>query len=227
MPSQFENAGLGMFGREKSYVNNNNPLSTALGGLKDFGIMYGMDKAGVFDYLNKVGEQKQAMMDKYPALSGKKPAGAIAPSPSGDDYASWDTASPAISGAVDPAAAKPSVTNNATLNSDELTPISEDAANNLFKPIEEAPAISNPIKQRTTDNAPFKPLQAAPPPQVGFSGVSPNALEPRNPAQDETAMQAQYASNQNPNQSVGQGGNNGGGEVAQKVASTLLSLFLG
>ena len=83
MASAFDGIGMGMLGSEKKYMSQENPLSSAFKGLKDFGIMYGMEKTGLFDYLNKAGQQKQAMLDKYPGLAPKTanpPTGAAVPS---------------------------------------------------------------------------------------------------------------------------------------------------
>lgn len=217
MASAFDGIGMGMLGSEKKFMSQENPLSSAFKGLKDFGIMYGMEKAGVFDYLNKIGEQKQAMMDKYPALSGAKkaPAGAVAPS--GDDYASWDTVAPAISGAAAPAA-----DNSATADNNHNPLITDQAAENLFKNTSETQPGAIPTKVLAPST--FQPGSVAPPPVGGaqISGVSPNVMQPRNMGQDQLAMEV--ASAPPPQMNLPQYGKQGGGGGSSAL-SALSSLF--
>jgi hypothetical protein len=167
MASPFANVGLGMLGSEQNYMHDENPLSTAFKGVKDYAILRGMEKTGLFDYLNKLGENKQAMMDKYPGLSAKKPDGSAAP----------------------PAAADTSTSVDAIQN----VPISDEAADNLFKNTSGAQPNASPTKVLAPST--FKPGAAAPPPANGaqFSGVSPNVIQPRNMGQDQLAMDATFA----------------------------------
>ena len=165
MASPFANVGLGMLGSEQNYMHDENPLSTAFKGVKDYAILRGMEKTGLFDYLNKLGENKQAMMDKYPGLSAKKPDGSAAP----------------------PAAADTSTSVDAIQN----VPISDEAADNLFKNTSGAQPVINKI----LPPAEIQPRSAAPPPVGGaqISGVSPNVIQPRNMGQDQLAMDATFA----------------------------------
>ena len=219
MASAFDGIGMEMLGSEKKFMSQENPLSSAFKGLKDFGIMYGMEKAGVFDYLNKMGEQKQAMMDKYPALSGAKkaPAGAVAPS--GDDYASWDTAAPAISGAAAPAA-----DNSATADDNQNLLITDQAAEDLFKNTSGA----QPVINKVLPPAQVQPGSAAPPPVGGaqISGVSPDVMQPRNMGQDQLAMEVASAPPPQMNlPQYGKQGGGGGGDIAQLAMKFLPMLF--
>lgn len=221
MASAFDGIGMEMLGSEKKFMSQENPLSSAFKGLKDFGIMYGMEKAGVFDYLNKVGEQKQAMMDKYPGMTGTKktPVGAVAPS--GDDYASWDTAAPAISGAAAPAA----VDNSAIADDNQNPLITDEAAENVFKNTSETQPGAIPTKVLAPST--FKPGAAAQPPVGGaqISGVSPDVIQPRNMGQDQLAMDVASAPPPQLNlpQYGKQGG--GGGDIAQLAMKFLPMLF--
>jgi hypothetical protein len=221
MASAFDGIGMGMLGSEKRFMSQDNPLSTAFKGLKDYGILRGMEKTGLFDYLNKIGEEKQAMMDKYPGMTGAKkaPAGAVAPS--GDDYASWDTAAPAISGAAAPAADNSAIADN---NQNPL--ITDQAAENLFKNTSEAQpgTVINKVLPAST----FTPKAATPPPVVGgaqISGVSPDVMQPRNMGQDQLAMDVAVA--QPPPLNLPQYGkqSGGGGGSALSALSSLFTLF--
>ena len=210
---------MGMLGSEKKFMSQENPLSSAFKGLKDFGIMYGMEKAGVFDYLNKMGEQKQAMMDKYPALSGAKkaPAGAVAPS--GDDYASWDTAAPAISGA-----AAPAEDNSATADDNQNPLITDQAAEDIFKNT----SGQQPVINKVLPPAQVQPGSAAPPPVGGaqISGVSPDVMQSRNMGQDQLAMEVASAPPPQMNlPQYGKQGGGGGGD-ALKILTSLATLFV-
>lgn len=201
MASTFEGLGTGMLGTDRSYVNHNNPLSSALSGLKDFGIMYGMDKAGVFDYLNKMGEQKQTMMDKYPALA-KNPDGSAAP----------------------PAVSAPVTDNSATADNNQNTLISDEAADNLFKNTSETQPSAIPTKVLAPST--FQPGSAAPPPVGGaqISGISPNAMQPRNMGQDQLAMDMASAPPSQMNlKQYGQPGSSG---IGSKVATAFVTKLL-
>lgn len=201
MASTFEGLGTGMLGTDRSYVNHNNPLSSALSGLKDFGIMYGMDKAGVFDYLNKMGEQKQTMMDKYPALA-KNPDGSAAP----------------------PAVSAPVTDNSATADNNQNTLISDEAADNLFKNTSETQPSAIPTKVLAPST--FQPGSAAPPPVGGaqISGISPNAMQPRNMGQDQLAMDMASAPPSQMNlKQYGQPGSSG---IGSKVATAFITKLL-
>ena len=201
MASTFEGLGTGMLGTDRSYVNHNNPLSSALSGLKDFGIMYGMDKAGVFDYLNKMGEQKQTMMDKYPALA-KNPDGSAAP----------------------PAVSAPVTDNSATADNNQNTLISDEAADNLFKNTSETQPSAIPTKVLAPST--FQPGSAAPPPVGGaqISGISPNAMQPRNMGQDQLAMDVASAPPSQMNlKQYGQPGSSG---IGSKVATAFVTKLL-
>ncbi len=220
MATAFDGVGMGMLGSEKKYMSQDNPLSTAFKGLKDYGILRGMEKTGLFDYLNKIGEEKQAMMDKYPGMTGAKkaPAGAVAPS--GDDYASWDTAAPAISGAAAPAA------DNSAIADDNQNPlITDEAAENVFKNTSETQPGAIPTKVLAPST--FKPGAAAPPPVGGaqISGVSPDVIQPRNMGQDQLAMDV--ASAPAPQINLPEYGkkSGGGGEIAQLAMKFLPMLF--
>ena len=201
MASTFEGLGTGMLGTDRSYVNHNNPLSSALSGLKDFGIMYGMDKAGVFDYLNKMGEQKQTMMDKYPALA-KNPDGSAAP----------------------PAVSAPVTDNSATADNNQNTLISDEAADNLFKNTSETQPSAIPTKVLAPST--FQPGSAAPPPVGGaqISGISPNAMQPRNMGQDQLALDMASAPPSQMNlKQYGQPGSSG---IGSKVATAFVTKLL-
>jgi hypothetical protein len=215
MATAFDGIGMGMLGSERKYMSQENPLSTAFKGLKDFGIMYGMEKAGVFDYLNKMGQEKQAMMDKYPGLSARKPDGSAAP-----PAASALAPAPAVS--APPVAANTSAPVNAT----EDAPISDDAADNLFKNTSGAQpgAVINQVLPAST----FTPGSAAPPPVVGgaqISGVSPNVMQPRNVGQDQLAMDVASAPPSPLNLPNYQKKGNGQGEVVQLAMKFLPMLF--
>ena len=210
MATAFDGVGMGMLGSEKRFMSQENPLSSAFKGLKDFGIMYGMDKAGVFDYLNKMGEQKQAMMDKYPGLSAKKPDGSSAPP-------AVSTPVPVVAGAAAPVAAETS----ATLNDNQNPLITDQSAENLFEPTFKAQpgAVINQVLPPST----FQPKSAAPPPVGGaqISGVSLDAMQPRNMGQDQLAMDVATAPP--PQMNLPQYGKQGGG--AGSALSALSSLF--
>lgn len=221
MATAFDGIGMGMLGSEKKYMSQDNPLSTAFKGLKDYGILRGMEKTGLFDYLNKIGEEKQAMMDKYPGMTGvkKAPVGAVAPS--GDDYASWDTAAPAIAGAAAPAA-----DNSATADDNQNSLITDQAAEDLFKNTSGAQpgAVINQVLPAST----FTPGPAAPPLVVGgaqISGVSPNVMQPRNMGQDQLAMDVASAPPPPLNLPNYQKKGNGQGEVAKLAMKFLPMLF--
>ena len=211
MASTFEGLGTGMLGTDRSYVNHNNPLSSALSGLKDFGIMYGMDKAGVFDYLNKMGEQKQTMMDKYPALA-KKPDGSAAP--------------PAVSAPVSAITgdAAPVTDNSATADNNQNPLISDEAADNLFKNTSETQPSTIPTKILAPST--FQPGSVAPPPVGGaqISGVSPNVIQLRNMGQDQLAMDMASAPPSQMNlKQYGQPGSSG---IGSKVATAFVTKLL-
>lgn len=212
MASTFEGLGTGMLGTDRSYVNHNNPLSSALSGLKDFGIMYGMDKAGVFDYLNKMGEQKQTMMDKYPGLSTKKPDGSAAPPVVSAPVSG-------VTGAAPPAAADTSTSVDAIQN----VPISDEAADNLFKNTSGAQpgTVTNKVLPAST----FVPGAAAQPVDgAQISGVSPNAMQPRNMGQDQLAMDVASAPPSQMNlKQYGQPGSSG---IGSKVATAFVTKLL-
>lgn len=184
MATAFDGIGMGMLGSEKKYMSQNNPLSTALSGLKDFGIMYGMEKAGLFDYLNKMGEQKQAMMDKYPAL-GKKPDGSAAP--------------PAAAASAPTSAAAPTINNAATADKNQDRFITDDEATATFQttPIN-VKAETNPrVNSAPVQTAPIAPGAVAPLPEmngINFSGVSPDMYQQRDASQDQTALAMQTGS---------------------------------
>jgi hypothetical protein len=213
MASAFDGVGMGMLGSEKKYMSQENPLSTAFKGLKDFGIMYGMEKAGVFDYLNKVGEQKQAMMDKYPGLSAKKPDGSAAP--------------PAVSTPVSSVinAAAPAADNSATVDNNQNPLITDEAAENVFKNTSETQPNAIPTKVLAPST--FQPGSAAPPPVGGaqISGVSPDVMQPRDVGQDQLAMEV--ASAPPPQMNLPQYGkqSGGGGDIAQLAMKFLPMLF--
>ena len=214
MATAFDGLGMGMLGSEKKYMSQDNPLSTAFKGLKDFGIMYGMEKAGVFDYLNKVGEQKQAMMDKYPGLSAKKPDGSAAPPAASAPV-------PAVTNAAVPAA-----DNSATVDNNQNPLISDDAADNLFK--NTSGAQPGAVINQVLPPAKIQPGVAAPPPVVGgaqISGVSPDVIQPRNMGQDQLAMDVAVA--QPPPLNLSQYGKQGGGGggSALSALSSLFTLF--
>ena len=209
MATAFDGVGMGMLGSEKKYMSQENPLSSAFKGLKDFGIMYGMDKAGVFDYLNKMGEQKQAMMDKYPGLSAKKPDTAAVP--------------PVASTPVSVGAAAPVAVDNSAIADDNQNPlITDEAAENVFKNTSETQPSAIPTKVLAPST--FQPGSVAPPPVGGaqISGVSPNVMQPRNMGQDQLAMEV--ASAPPPQMNLPQYGKQGGGGGSSAL-SALSSLF--
>ena len=210
MATAFDGLGMGMLGSEKKYMSQENPLSSAFKGLKDFGIMYGMDKAGVFDYLNKMGEQKQAMMDKYPGLSAKKPDGSAAP----------PAASAPVSSVIN--ATAPAADNSATVDNNQNPLITDEAAENVFKNISETQPNAIPTKVLAPST--FQPGSAAPPPVGGaqISGVSPDVMQPRNMGQDQLAMEV--ASAPPPQMNLPQYGKQGGGGGSSAL-SALSSLF--
>jgi len=206
MATAFDGIGMGMLGSEKKYMSQDNPLSTAFKGLKDYGILRGMEKTGLFDYLNKIGEEKQAMMDKYPGLSAKKPDGSAAPP-------AVSTPVPAVAGAAPPVAADTSTSVDAIQN----VPISDEAADNLFK--NTPGTVTNKVLPAST----FVPGAAAQPPAGGpqISGVSPDVMQPRNMGQDQLAMDVAIAPP--PQMNLPQYGKQGGG--AGNALSALSSLF--
>ena len=214
MATAFDGVGMGMLGSEKKYMSQENPLSSTFKGLKDFGIMYGMDKAGVFDYLNKMGEQKQAMMDKYPGLSAKKPDGSAAP----------PAASAPVSSVIN--ATAPAADNSATVDNNQNPLITDEAAENVFKNTSETQPSAIPTKVLAPST--FQPGVAAPPPVVGgaqISGVSPDVIQPRNMGQDQLAMDVAVA--QPPPLNLSQYGKQGGGGggSALSALSSLFTLF--
>jgi hypothetical protein len=214
MATAFDGVGMGMLGSEKKYMSQDNPLSTAFKGLKDFGIMYGMEKAGVFDYLNKMGEQKQAMMDKYPGLSAKKPDGSAAP----------PAASAPVSSVIN--ATAPAADNSATVDNNQNPLITDEAAENVFKNISETQPNAIPTKVLAPST--FQPGSAAPPPVGGaqISGVSPDVMQPRNMGQDQLAMEVASAPPPQMNlPQYGKQGGGGGGD-ALKILTSLATLFV-
>jgi hypothetical protein len=163
-----------------------------------------MEKTGLFDYLNKLGEDKQSLMDKYPALSGNKPA------------------SPA--GSVNPATSAAPVSSAATSSDSQ---ISDDHANQLFTPVKIIP-VTNLPKIQPTNTAPSPqtaPTPVAPPVQIGQTGISPDVLQARNTSQDQLATQ--MAAPPPPQMNLPKyGGSSGDGTATTLTALSLLAKFL-
>jgi len=221
MATAFDGVGMGMLGSEKKYMSQENPLSSAFKGLKDFGIMYGMEKAGVFDYLNKMGEEKKAMMDKYPALSGAKTPNGSAVPPA--------ASAPAPAPAPAPAVAAPPVAEDTStpVNATEERLITDDDAVNLFEPAFKAQPSAIPTK--VLEPSTFTPGSAAPPPVVGgaqISGVSPNVMQLRNMGQDQLAMDVASAPPSQMNLPQYGKKDGGGGGDALKILTSLATLFI-
>lgn len=76
MATAFDSIGMGQLGSEKRFMTQSNPFSEALKGIKDFAILSAIDKSGLAGWLNTLGEQNQALKDKYKSAV---PAGAAVP----------------------------------------------------------------------------------------------------------------------------------------------------
>jgi hypothetical protein len=173
MATAYDGIGMGQLGSESRFMKGDNPLSSALKGLKDFGIMYGMEKTGLFDYLNKAGQQKQAMLDKYPGLAPKTanpPAGAAVPS------------------VANPAPVAPNSTG--TVNT---YPVNTTVFENTVPPIDQAPA-NQPIQTQPPNNG--MSTEDAADHSMGIKGsfMNPDLFKPRDATQDQTALAMQTAS---------------------------------
>lgn len=205
MATAFDGLGLGMLGMEKNYMQQENPLKLGLQGLKNAGIVIGMEKSGLIDFLNKVGEQKQSILDKYPNLNpNKQPVGAVPP------VAPAPIASTPVS--------TPAPVTNATVDNQSMPTIADDAAMNVFNPVPITAPVSKP---NNVDTETITPTQTMP--SLGNVGVSPDILQQRNSAEDQTALQV--AAMPPPQMNLPQYGRQGGGINPVSVISTLASLF--
>lgn len=76
MATAFDGIGLGQLGSESRYMHGDNPINEAFKGLQDFAFLTAIDKSGLVGWLNKLGEQNQALKDKYKSAV---PVGAAVP----------------------------------------------------------------------------------------------------------------------------------------------------
>lgn len=130
----------------------------------------------------------------------KAPAGAVPP------------AVPVASAPAAPAAPVVSADN------ESMPTIADDAAANVFNPN----VVSSPVLKQInpeTGNIPPKPL-----PAPGSVGVSPDLLKPRNPAEDQVALE--YAAAPPPQMNLPQYGHQGGGINPISVISTLAKFLV-
>lgn len=76
MATAFDSIGMGQLGSEKRFMTQSNPFSEGLKAIKDFAMLSAIDKSGLAEYLNKVGQQNEDLKDKYKTPA---PVGAAVP----------------------------------------------------------------------------------------------------------------------------------------------------
>jgi len=187
MASQFENAGLGMFGGERRFAfqGKDSPLRFLAGALlspKSGAVPLPEHYDGqAVDPLNAVAPN---------AVSAVKPPDPVTP--------------------VDETAIRPDKT---------IAPVQNVIESDVHPDV---PAVLQDLGFEPT-TTPIKQQNVV---SEKISGISPDILKPDR-SQDAATLQALYAPNPSVAPPIGQGGGGGGGEAASKIASTVLSLFLG
>jgi len=187
----FDNLGLSQLGSESKYMNRENAFSTGMQGLKDFGIMYGMDKAGIYDFLNNAFAKKEEIKKKYSALNQTKPTVSNASAP------------PLT--APTPVAPPQNIflPQNATESFPVLpqspiqqAPLAPPTAQNIFMPqnavesfpvLQDSPIERSPLPFMQPENNGMS-IEDAANRSMGISSISPDSLMLRDPAQDQVAM---------------------------------------
>jgi hypothetical protein len=88
MATAFDGLGMGQLGRESQYYSGTNPFREALKGLKDFGIVSAIQKSGLQDYLNQVGNKgDQAVPPPVSSAAPVNPTPMPAPAPAPEVFA--------------------------------------------------------------------------------------------------------------------------------------------
>jgi hypothetical protein len=247
MASQFENAGLGMFGREGQF-SRGGPINELVKLVPALGAVYGLVKSGAVDKLNAdnwLSNPRKAMADAV--LGGSAPpvgSGEAGIKPSGMESISTPAASSGLDSvkpAIFPSYIKdwdPDAVNTdpAMVDSANTHQLNLDAANQTFPTgddasgnVENSSAI--PSQATTIDPATTAPIRAPLPIDqrstselINTSSVTPNKLT-ADRSQDAAALQAQYTPSPRAVQSVGQGDGGGGGGSAISTFLTLAKLF--
>ena len=75
MATAFDSIGMGQLGSERRFMTQSNPFSEGLKAIKDFAMLSAIDKSGLAEYLNKVGQQNEDLKSKYKS----KPEGSVEP----------------------------------------------------------------------------------------------------------------------------------------------------
>ena len=196
MATSFSGLGLGQLGSESRFMTGDNAFSQGLKAAKDFAILYGLDKSGLVGYLNDIGQAKKDMMAKYTGLSPDKTA--AVPTNAVPPDAPVSAVPPEQPSAIPSAVVSPN-----TVPSRDLAPATVPAT---------TPELNLDDLKRSADHS------------MGITSfVSPDALKPRDPAQDQVATEMASAP---PPMQLPQYGNQGGGGINPiSVISSLASLF--
>jgi len=200
MPSQFENAGLGMFRGEHQFARGG-PVNDLIKMLPAAGLAYGLVKSGAVDKLNAgklfsnpANVLGNAITNSAPAPTDSELAPVAAPTDNAPNQS-----------VVPPEAASESGT---TFPVNKKTTIL-----NALPPAKSAPSTDELVDHVINDH----------------SGLSPNLMKPDR-SQDADVLQNLYTSNPNAASSVGQGGGgsgNAGTQIAMSLVSKILPMFLG
>lgn len=201
MPSQFENAGLGMFGGERQFARGG-PVNDLIKMLPAAGLAYGLVKSGAVDKLNagKLFSNPSNVLGN--AITNSAPAPA--------DSTLTPVAAPVDNASIQNVAPPETVNSNGNVT---INPVNKTIFQNALPPAEPKPSTTDLVNHVISDN----------------SGLTPNLMK-SDRLQDADVLQNLYASNPNAASSVGQGGGGGGNagtQIAMSLVSKILPMFLG
>ena len=216
MASQFENAGLGMFGREGQF-SRGGPVNDLVKLLPAFGAAYGLIKSGAVDKLNAGNWLSNPTKAMTNAITGSAPApassrSAVAPTPVSDSSPTALSGLDSVIPAQMPADIKDWDPNAVNINP-------EISNSNPAEAMTIEPAIMAPVK------GPLPIDQNLINDVISDSSITPDKLTVDR-SQDTSVLQTAYMPNSSAVPPVGQGGGgSGGGADMAKIFTTLLSVF--
>jgi len=207
MATAFDGLGMGQLGSERRFMTGDNPLGSGLKALKEFGIMYGLEKSGVVGMLNDMGQAKKDMMSKYPGL---------APTNAAPPPATQNQPVPPV--VQSEPVFQPEVPDNTPSSVGQVLPIDYSS-----QPIQYDTPPLNPNNGMSVEDAADH--------SMGIKGsfLSPDTLKTRDPGQDQMATEMATAPPPQLNLpqygKQGGGGGGGGGDMLSTIA-TLAKFFI-
>ena len=199
MPSQFENAGLGMFGREGQF-SRGGPVNELVKLLPAAGLAYGLIKSGAVDKANMGGWFSNPTKALGNAITGSAPAPSTA----------------------QPTAVSPTSTGQDGMTNEKRQSMLEQGAADVKS---WQPGSPSPVPEIQPASDPNKDVDSVFKSSMTNSGVTSDPLNNASQqANSNTVLQAAYTPVAPPNNQQQQSGGGGGGSAISALTS-LISLF--